>query len=300
MLLPVDPVIRVGDRLRIVCPEAPEICIDRTVGPDGTVDLPGIGPLPAAVRRPSDLARGIADRLPFGPLSPRVEVRWLGPSASEVSVQGAIKTPLRLYAPRGIAADRLFAAAGLLPEADGTLLGVSGRVRPGTALDVPLVAAERRISVLGAVANPKGLAPAVNLLLESALEAAGGLTLHADPNGIVVVREGEPIPVQLPADRNFRLQPGDLVRVGLLAERHIVVVRGLVARPGAVDYAPGLTAKGALAAAGGTLALATNGALVWQTGAKTFRLSLAFLSNGRIPDPRIGANDTLTVEATRP
>lgn len=292
--------LRVGDRLRFVCPQAPEACVERAVGPDGTVDLPGIGPLSAATRRLSELARSVTTRLPLGLDLPRVEVRFLGPAAGEVGIGGAVRAPLRLYAPRGIAAERLYAAAGLLDEADRTLLPKVARLRPGTGVEVPVVAADRRISVLGAVGSPRSFPPTDGLALASALEAAGGLTAHGDRDGIVVVRGGESIPVALPADGGFLLRPGDLVRVGLVAARRYVVVRGLVVRPGSVEYAPGMTAMRALAAAGGPTDAAKDGSLVWGTGAKTYRLSLRFLREGRIPDPVLGANDTLTVEAGRP
>lgn len=300
MLLPLDPILHVGDRVRIECPETPELCVERAVGPDGTIDVPLLGPMPAAIRRGTDLAKKIAERLPGGLLPPQVRVRWIGGPEQEVSIEGAVARPLRLFAPRGLASERLLQAAKLLPEADSTLLPRMSRFPPGLALVVPIVAAERRINVLGAVAEPKTLPPAENLLLDSAIGQAGGLGAHGDPNAIVVLRHGESIPVQLPADAKYRLEPGDVVRVGLIAQRRFVLIQGLVARPGSVEYAPGMTATRALAASGGLLPPAKTGTLVWMTGAKTYRLSLAFLLQRRIPDPVIGGGDTLTVEASRP
>lgn len=300
MLPPDDPLLRVGDRIRIVCPEAPSVCVERSVGPDGTVDVPGIGALPAAIRRASVLAIDVASRLPGGLLPPRVEIRRVAGKAGEIVIEGAVAKPLRVFAPRGMSPDRLLDAAQLLPEADRALIPATRRFAPGTLVTVPVVTIERRISVLGAVLNPRALAPAENLLLGSAIESAGGLGAHADASTIVVVRGGEPIPVQLPLDAGFRLQPGDIVRVGLLAERKYILVRGLVTRPGSIEYAPGMTAKAALAAAGGLLQKANAGVLVWQTGSKSYRLSIAFLLSGRIPDPVIGAQDTLVVEGGKP
>lgn len=300
MLIPDDPLLRVGDRIRIVCPEAPSVCVERSVGPDGTVDVPSIGALPAAIRRVSALASDVASRLPGGLLPPQVEVRKVGGTAGEIVVEGAVAKPLRVFAPRGIVPDRLLNAAKLLPEADRTLIPITRRFAPGTVVTVPTVAIERRISVLGAVPNPRTLPPAENLLLGSAIESAGGLGVHADPNAIIVVRGGEPIPVQLPLDAGFHLWPGDIVRVGLLAERKYILVRGLVARPGSIEYAPGMTARAALSAAGGLLPTAKAGVLIWQTGSKSYRLSITFLLSGRIPDPVIGAQDTLVVEGGKP
>ncbi len=216
-----------------------------------------------------------------------------------VTVEGAVAKPLRLYAPHGIASDRLWEAAGLLPEADLALLGRTRRILPGRSISVPTITADRRISVLGAVLDPKALPPSNDLTLGMAIEAAGGLGPHGNPNEIIVVRFGEPIPAQMPLDANFRLMPGDLVRVGLVENRKYVLVRGLVERPGSIEYAPGMTASRALALAGGLSEKAKRGTLVWQTGAKTFRLSIPFLLAGRIPDPVINAEDTLMVEAGR-
>ena len=292
--------LQAGDRLEIVCPGIPELCVVREVGPDGTLSLPTLDPLPAAVRTPVQVESSIrnallADARPF-PIS----VRFVGIARDEVSVGGATARALRLFAPRGMARDRLLWAAGATPDADLALLPAGSRVPPGTALFVPSVTVDRRVSVLGSVATPRSLAPDVGLTLGSALRAAGGLTPHADPNGIVVVHGGEEIPVALPADAAYRLGPGDVVRVGLIADRRYVSVRGLVARPGSVEYAPRMTARQAIEAAGGVLPTARSGTLVWQTGPKSFRLSVAFLLERRIPDPVLGPSDTLVVEAGRP
>ena len=300
MLPPDDLPLHVGDRLRVVCPEVPDLCVDRAVGPDGSIDLPLLGSVPAAVRRPSEVARLVAARLPVEESPRRVEVRFLGTAPGETSIAGAVEHPLRVYAPRGIARDRLLAAATPAKDADLTLLTAPRLLRGGTVIEIPSVSADRRISVLGGVVAPGTFPPANGLTLAAALAATGGLSGHGDPNGILVVRGGEPIPVALPADAGFRLIPGDLVRVGLIADRHFVGVKGRVARPGAVEYARGMTATRALAAAGGVLPGLNGGVLVWQTGAKSFRLSLAFILERRIPDPILGAEDTIIVEAGRP
>ncbi|RYG24093.1 hypothetical protein EON82_11945 [bacterium] len=294
-----DPLLHVGDRIRIVSPDVPALCVDRAVGPDGTVDVPLVGPLPAATKKSRDLARRIAERADVGGLLPWVEVRWLGAAAGVVSIEGAVKRPLTLFAPKGISFDRLAQAAELLPEADMAALGRSRRVAPGRSVVVPTVTAERRISVLGAVAKPGSLPPSNDMTLGMAVEAVGGLTPHADPNQIVIVRMGESLPMQLPADASLKLRPGDLVRIGLSAERYYVLVRGMVEKPGAVEYARGMTAMKALSSAGGLSDKAKRGTLVWQTGAKTFRLSIEFLLAGRIPDPVLNPQDTLTVEVGR-
>jgi hypothetical protein len=61
-----------------------------------------------------------------------------------------------------------------------------------------------------------------------------------------------------------------------------------------------MTATRALTAAGGLLPSARAGTLVWQTGAKEYRLSIAFLLEGRIPDPVLGPEDTLLIEDRKP
>ena len=300
MPLLVDPTLDLGDRLRIVCPALPELCVERSVGPDGTIDLPLVGAVAAALRHPSEIARDVAARLDEGRILPRVEVTFIGHAADEVSIAGAVARPLRLYAPQGIGRERLLRAADPTRGADLGLLGSPARIRAGTSLDVRVVAADRQIAVVGGVSKPQTFGPSEARSLADALSAAGGLTAHADPESIVVVRGGESIPVALPADAGFKLLPGDVVRVGLVADRRYVLVRGLVAHPGAVEYASGMTATRAFGAAGGLLAAANGGTLVWRTGTKTFRLSLPFLLNRRIPDPVLSPSDSLDVEAGRP
>lgn len=300
MLLPPDPTLHPGDRVRIVCTEIPELCVERSVGPDGSLDVPMIGAIASALRRPSQLSRDIAALLDDGRLPPRVDVRFVGPPKNEVGISGAVENSFRVYAPNGIDRERLLRAAAPQRDADMALFHAPVRIAPGRELILPFATADRRIGIVGAVATPQSLPPANALVLSSALETAGGLTAHGDPKAIVLVRAGESIPLSLPEDGGFLLQPGDVVRVGTVADRQYVMVRGLVARPGSVEYAPGMTATRALAAAGGLLPSVNEGTLVWRTGSKSFRLSLSFLLNRRIPDPILSASDTLEVEAKKP
>lgn len=295
-----DPVLDVGDRVRIVCPSHPELCVVRTVGPDGTLDIPQVGAIPAATKTTGDVARRILDWAQSDLLPPVVRVGLLRRSPDEVRIQGAVKNPLRIFAPKGIDFSRLMAAADALPEADLLLLPRTSRIRPGTAVDVPVVSSERKIRVLGAVQAPNELPPGGASTLSDAVDAAGGFSAHADRTKIVVVRGGESIPASFPEDAKFKILPGDIVRVGLSADRHYVTVKGLVARPGTIEFASGMTVLRALKSAGEMLPKAKNGTLVWQTGPKTYRLSIAFLLQGRIPDPVLGPEDTLVVEEGRP
>ena len=299
MLIPLDPVLHPGDRVVFVCPDHPELCVERGVGPDGTIDLPDIGPLAAALRRPTELAREIAARLDGDRLPARIEVRFVGFAPQEIAVGGAVEHPLRIFAPRGISRERLLRAANPTREADTSLLSLPSLLRPGTELSVPTLTADRRIGIVGSVATPITLPPSETLRLADALASAGGITAHGNPEDIVVVRAGESIPLSLSFDGQFRLRPGDIVRVGTIADRHYVIVKGSVARPGSVEYAPGMTAMAAITAAGGLLPAATGGTLVWTTGTKTFRLSVAFLLNRRIPDPTLSPSDTIEVEMRR-
>ena len=300
VLLADDLPLRVGDRVRIVCPELPDLCVERAIGPDGTLDVPLLGPLPVAMRRPSEVARLVQGRLPFDDFPFAVELSCLGPAPGDVLISGAVKRSLRVFAPRGIGRERLLEAAQSLPDADLVLLAAPRRLRPGTVLQVASVSVERKVSVLGGVVSPGSYPPTAGLTLAAALKASGGLSGHGDPSGIVVVRSGEPIPLVMPADAAFALLPGDLVRVGLIAERHFISVKGRVAKPGTIEYAPGMTVTRALEAAGGVLPGLEGGVLVWQTGAKTFRLSLAFILQRRIPDPVLGPEDTILVVAGKP
>lgn len=300
MLLIESPVLQVGDRLRVVCPELPELCVDRCVTTDGTIDFPLLGPLPAVARNVEELQQTMVQALRAGGGAIRIEVRFVGQDRDKVAVKGAVAHSLSVFAPHGIDRDRLLKAARPLPDADLALLPTAAKVSAGMSLDIPTITVERRINIVGAVASPRSLSPALNLTLDSAIRMAGGLTTHANPNRLVVVRLGEAIPLILPEDAGFRLQPGDVVRVMMVSQRRYVLVRGLVAKPGSVEYAPGMTALRALADAGGSLPAANSGTLVWRTGAKSFRLSLAFLLSHRIPDPVLGADDSLTVEAGKP
>ena len=141
------------------------------------------------------------------------------------------------------------------------------------------------------------LPPTNGLLLAEALEAAGGLSAHADLTSVLVERNGEDIPLAMPANAAFAILPGDTIRVGLVEDRRFVLVRRGSERPQTVAFASGMTALQAVKAAGGILEKAKGGTLIWQSGAKTTRLSIDFLLDRRIPDPLISAGDTLRIEA---
>ena len=295
-----DEPLHIGDRVRIACAQVPQLCVDRTVGFDGTIDVPILGVIAAAVLRPSLLAERIAASLPFDRPPAKIEVLYLGAAVGTIAICGAVERPLRVFAPRGTARDRLLQAASTTPDADLALLGANRRLRSGETLFVPHASPERRISVLGGVESPRILPPTNGLMLASALDAAGGLNAYADRDRIIVVRGGESIPLAMPHDAAFQILPGDALRVELIEVRRFVILKGLVKKPGTIPFAPGMTALAVIKAAGGLLEQAKNGTLVWQTGAKTYRLSLAFLLAGRIPDPQIGAGDTIVIEAGSP
>ena len=292
----IDLPLKIGDRVRIVCPEIPCLCVDRTIGPDGTLDLPLLGTIPAASLDLLAVANSLMSKLLLDSKPVKIDVSRLGLSVGEVQIIGAVEHPMSLYAPRGISRDRLLAAAVTLREADLSLLSAARRTLPGESVFVPTVSLARKISVLGGVISPRMLPPTNGLSLSAALDSAGGLSVHADHESVLVERNGENIPLALPRDGAFAILPGDTIRVGLIEVRRFVIVKGAVAKPGAVAFGPGMTALQAIESAGGLLEKAKAGTLVWQTGAKTFRLNIAFLLQRRIPDPVISAQDTLVIE----
>jgi polysaccharide export outer membrane protein len=87
--------IGVGDRLHISVFQTPEFDQDARVDPSGTIDVAGVGTVPATNRHPRDVAADIQKGLRDGGimLHPQVTVEITDFISHGVSMQGEVRTP---------------------------------------------------------------------------------------------------------------------------------------------------------------------------------------------------------------
>lgn len=87
--------IGVGDRLHISVYETPEFDEDARVDPSGTIDVPGVGSVPATDRHPRDVAADIQRRYREGGIlvNPLVTVEITDYISHGVSMEGEVRNP---------------------------------------------------------------------------------------------------------------------------------------------------------------------------------------------------------------
>ncbi len=206
-----------GDRLKVLVLGQAELGGELTVAADGRLELPFLGPVPAAGLSAPELAARLEALLADGYLKrPQVSVSLLESQRERVFVAGEVLRPgpYPLKQERSLRA--LFGELGGLTEHAGHEVLV---VRPAAAE----VAAERPAEPVADL--PAGTPPGSQVLRVSLRDLLSGLP-----------------------EADLALQPGDRVYFPRAAQ---VYVTGQAVRPGAYRYEEGLTVHRLLALAGG-------------------------------------------------
>jgi polysaccharide export outer membrane protein len=90
---PAGYVIGLGDVLRITVWKEPDLTGEATVRPDGMITVPLLGDVPAAGRRPNELAAGLVADLQRYVESPRVTVSVIQATSARIYVVGQMLRP---------------------------------------------------------------------------------------------------------------------------------------------------------------------------------------------------------------
>lgn len=205
-----------GDQLKVLVLGQPELSGELAVASDGSLELPFLGPVPAAGLTTAELAERLEALLADGYLKrPQVSVSVLESQRERVFVAGEVQRP----GPYPLKAER--SLRGLLRELGGLGENVGHEV-----LVVRPPAGETGAGEQAAAGAPPGTPPGSQVLRVSLRDLLAGLP-QAD----------------------LALQPGDRVYFPRAAQ---VYVTGQAVRPGAFRYEEGLTVHRLLALAGGT------------------------------------------------
>jgi protein involved in polysaccharide export with SLBB domain len=279
--MPLQP----GDVLSVQVTNEPQLGGNYFIQPEGTIELPMIGPIQAGGRTIAEITEDITARLARFVINPRVTVIQIGSVSRTASILGAVRGPgsydLRLH-PRLLS--MLAAAGGPTPEADlervvlirgdqPTLVAAvdaAGAARamphdvmllPGDTVFIPSLV-QRSLRVVGAVGNP-GIVPLQEGMTASrAVLAAGGPVQGADLRSVQLLRGTERIsldlrsivrpegPVAEGVVQDTQVQLDDIIVVPQ-AQLHAVHVIGSVQAPGPHSTADADRASKAVALAGG-------------------------------------------------
>ncbi len=312
-----------GDLLKVSCDEDPSFDLELLVRDDGTVFVPTVGCFGVATLTPRQIAEKL-DRLSsiYGLGLPALIMHSEFLRGAPIQVQGAVTHPfsMRFVQPVGLKAVLDIAAPNLqadlseveVSHADGTVesvpiassTGSTRFLKDGDRVTVLFSTDGHTVEVVGGVATPSHLILSGPMTLIDAVTAAGGIAPRGVAERINVARKGESIPVALPDDGQFRLQPGDVVHVGVNENLKHVLVLGGVIRPGLIDLVPGLTLSKAIAMAGG-VEPSNHSDLVWlkqnmQGKPHQVKLSLRTLASHDPSDPILNEDDVVQVGNTSP
>jgi polysaccharide export outer membrane protein len=168
------------------------------------------------------------------------------------------------------------------------------------------------VTVIGEVNSPgrkplRGRTRLLDVLLE-----AGGFTARASGDVVVTRRDGvlpdgnrtlqfrlgRTLTADDQTNLELLLRNGDVVNS---SPKYFVTVEGEVARPGRYVIEPDLTVSGAISLAGGLTRYGSHKVKVRRTGpnegdTEILKVDLKSVRNGKEPDPRLEANDVVTVE----
>lgn len=302
-----------GDRIEVASDSEPRLCRVVDLARNGSVSLPLLGSINAANLTLGKLEDLINQKLLADGRAVQVHIRRkLNPQAP-ISFAGALRYSgeiswapgrrlsyvLSLATPTDYAELRQVEITdgedGVL-RIDASAVDFAGSprdalLRPGDRILVPVAKVSNEVFVLGGVNRPGSVPFSDGLDPSKAIDAAGGLSGHGNPNDVWMERNGRRLP-GLPA-----LQRGDVLHVGLVEERQFVSVQGAVMRPGIVQFHDGMTLSQVIEAAGGVTFKADEAHVEVKSllGRSDDRYDLRAIKNKKRKDVKLRASDIVDV-----
>jgi protein involved in polysaccharide export with SLBB domain len=298
-----------GDVLTISEPDLKELSqVEVRVSANNTITLPVIGEINTAGMTEDQLRKALQTRLAVYVKDPQVDVLVKEYHSREVAVLGMVRQP-GLYT----LASRSDTVQDMLGRAGGMTEDASSRI-----LFIPVSSSSNFTKISSAISAAHGYEEGVQRIgtgenqtdgsihtaekREAAQKAGAPPTKQqlASLNNSELMPTADPIVIDLTgqngtAELDLPARPGDLLIVPAAGE---VMVDGWVQNPGAYKISNGMTALGAVAAAGG--AMFSSSVVVLRTNpnkTKTaFHLDLAKVKAGTQADIPVQASDVVFVQ----
>jgi polysaccharide biosynthesis/export protein len=276
-----------GDLLKISVPQIPQLKDrDVRVSEESTVALPLVGEINVAGMSEEDLRNELAKRVSKYMYHPQVEVFLQHTENRQVAVIGAVKVPGRytLSSRSDTIMTMIGHAGGLTDDASTRIMLIPAGEAHANLPDRPNAQTSPDLRLASAdptKASPTAMNP----------DSADALALRMMSHRVIIntVRASEQRYLEIPA------MPGDVIIVPAAGE---VTVQGWVDKGGSFKINPGMTAMGAIAAAGGAMFSGTATLLREQDDGRKIQipLNLSKIKSGEQPDVQVQSGDVVVVE----
>jgi polysaccharide biosynthesis/export protein len=298
-----DSTIATGDVVQVSVPDVEEIR-EKTerVSPEGTITLPISGSVHVAGMNEEQANRAIESKLSKLVKDPEVETLVLKHTNRQIAVVGMVNRPglYDLNSRNETILDMIARAGGMAESAASSVLLIPASRRAPESLVKQVAATEPQTGPAVATRAQGPDQPlAHELPVGPGLQQVDGNT-GADsallPSELQL--DASPIVISLANSKESNLdvpvRPGDVIIVPARGE---VLVQGWVQTPGAYTIIPGMTALGAVTAAGGQLF--SSSANVLRAGAHGEKIEipvdLSKVEHGQQPDVTVQSGDVIIV-----
>jgi protein involved in polysaccharide export with SLBB domain len=285
-----------GDLLWISAPLIDQLK-DKTVrvSEGGTITLPLIGVINVANMTEEDLRGELTHRIAKYMYHPQIEVFLKHSEHREVGVLGDVARPGRytLSSQSDTIMTMISRAGGLKPDAASRIILISASPRAANSV-VPVADASQALGI-SSDSSPQVIRSSLSNTVASNSAASGvdpGLTVAKAIGSREVV-----IDASRPEGKRYLgmfARAGDVVIIPAAGQ---VTVQGWVDKPGAYNVTPGLTALGAIAAAGGANFTRSATILREADGGKLqIPINISKIEDGEASDVGVQSGDVVIVE----
>jgi protein involved in polysaccharide export with SLBB domain len=291
-----------GDVLEISVPDVQEFKnrVRERVSPQGDIELPIAGLIHVAGRTEPEVRQAIVKGLSKYIKDPQVDVFVSTYASRQVAVMGMVNKPglYTLTRRDETILDLIGEAGGLSDGAGSSLVFLPGA---GKVSERALENFQSAVGQPGAAnsAGALGAAKAETRERAGAEQPAQVAAANFRSPGTGLLPAGNPIFISVAGGRQNELQvpvrPGDVIMV---PARGQVLVQGWVLNPGAYQITPGMTALGAVTAAGGQMYSSDAVVLRASPDGQKIKLpvDLARVESGKSPDIAVQSGDVVIVE----
>jgi len=293
-----------GDVLQISVPDVPELKQrEERVSPQGNIELPIAGTIQVGGLSEAQLHSVLTKALSKVVKDPEVDVFVKSYSSRQVAVVGMVNKPglYTLNRRNESILDLIGQAGGMSDGAGSSIIFVPVSSKPNSA-DLQARLASLQSASQPHSVQPTGPATAAAAEQRQQMTAEVGdqkaTSAWTGPNLTAFAAGGDPIFINTTGDQSdlsIPVRPGDLIMV---PARGQVLVQGWVGTPGAYQITPGMTALGAVTAAGGELYSSDAVVLRASPSGEKIQIpvNLSKVEKGQAADVQVQSGDVVIVQ----